>query len=231
MTLNMIDEPVSREAATGGVAPVAVASSSMSSDASSKRHAVHWRRLDQPAHEDAVLAPIADGWSLESTVAGTLPDGRAYALSYEVSCAPDWVTRDVSVVGQIGGVTVRVTLVRDPTTGRWTRDGAPAPAVDGCLDVDLGFSPGSNTLPIRRLDLAVGAEAVVRAAWLRFPELDLEPLEQIYRRMSNERYLYESDGGRFRAMLDVDRVGLVRRYGEYWIAADHRAEEHDGHAG
>jgi hypothetical protein len=189
----------------------------MSSDADSTRHAVHWRRLDHPAHEDAVLAPIAEGWSLASTVAGMLPDGRSYALSYEVTCAPDWVTRDATVVGQIGGVAVRVTLVRDPETGRWARDGAPAPAVDGCLDVDVGFSPGTNTLPIRRLALAVGAEASVRAAWLRFPELDLEPLEQVYRRVDEMRYLYESDGGEFRTTLDVDGAGLVRRYGEYWI--------------
>lgn len=90
----------------------------MSSNAGSTRHAVHWRRLDHPAYEEAILAPIADGWSLTSTVSGTLPDGRAYALSYEISCAPDWVTRDASIVGQIGGVAVRVTLVRDPETGR-----------------------------------------------------------------------------------------------------------------
>ena len=145
-------------------------------------------------------------------------------------CAPDWVTRDASVVGHIGSAAVRVTLVRDAASGRWTRDGAPAPAVDGCLDVDLGFSPGTNTLPIRRLALAVGAEAPVRAAWLSFPELSFEPLEQVYRRVAQERYEYESDSGRFRATLDLDRAGLMRRYGEFWIAEVHPAE-HDGNAG
>ena len=109
-------------------------------------------------------------------------------------------------------------LERDPATGRWTRDGAPAPQVAGCLDVDLGFSPVTNTLPIRRLALAVGAAAPVRAAWLRFPGLELEPLEQVYRRLAPARYAYESAAGRFRAELEVDGDGLVTRYGDYWAA-------------
>ena len=94
----------------------------------------------------------------------------------------------------------------------------PQPQVRGCIDVDLGFSPVTNTLPIRRLALPVGGEAAVRAAWLRFPELEFVPLEQVYRRLAAERYLYESAGGRFRAELEVDAWGLVTRYGDYWLA-------------
>jgi hypothetical protein len=41
-------------------------------------------------------------------------------------------------------------------------------AGEGCLDIDLGFSPSTNLLPIRRLTLAVGEAATVRAAWLPF---------------------------------------------------------------
>lgn len=58
----------------------------------------------------------------------------------------------------------------------------------------------------------------MRAAWLSFPELELEPLEQVYRRVDEQRYEYESDGGRFRATLELDRAAMVRRYGELWIA-------------
>jgi hypothetical protein len=86
------------------------------------------------------------------------------------------------------------------------------------VDVDLGFTPSTNLLPIRRLSLAVGAEASIRAAWLRFPGLELEPLEQVYRRESEHRYRYESGGGRFAAELEVDEFGLVARYGDYWVA-------------
>jgi uncharacterized protein len=58
----------------------------------------------------------------------------------------------------------------------------------------------------------------VRAAWLRFPSFELLPLDQEYRRDDERRYVYESAGGRFRAVLEVDDAGLVTRYGDYWIA-------------
>jgi hypothetical protein len=182
-------------------------------------HAIHWRRLDHPAEEDAVVERAAEGgWLLHGAVTGTLEDGRDYALRYEVACAPDWVTRSATVAGHVGGEPAHVALTRDGATGRWTRDGTPVASLDGCLDVDLGFSPSTNMLPIRRLGLPVGGEAAVRAAGVRFPELVIEPLEQRYENLGDGRYAYESGAGRFRATLDVDALGVVRRYGEYWVA-------------
>ena len=91
-------------------------------------------------------------------------------------------------------------------------NGAVVPAVEGAIDFDLNFSPSTNLLPIRRLTLAVGQEGVVRAVWLRFPGFELEPLEQVYRRLSESTYRYESAGGRFVAELSVDALGFVARY-------------------
>jgi hypothetical protein len=88
--------------------------------------------------------------------------------------------------------------------------------VAGCIDLDLGFSPSTNLLPIRRLGLAVGQEAEVKAAWLRFPGLPLEPLEQLYRRIDVTTYRYESAGGSFVTELQVNAQGLVTRYPNFW---------------
>jgi hypothetical protein len=102
--------------------------------------------------------------------------------------------------------------------GEWTLGGAPARSLDGCDDIDLGFSPATNLLPIRRLGLNVGASAVVRAAWVRFPELATEVLEQVYTRLSRDHYLYESAGGAFRRELTVDEAGFVLDYPDLWRA-------------
>jgi hypothetical protein len=107
--------------------------------------------------------------------------------------------------------------------GNWTVGGAPAPSLKGCDDIDLGFSPATNLLPIRRLELAVGASAVVRAAWIRFPELTTEVLEQTYTRLNPERYLYESAGGSFRRELIVDVFGFVLDYPDLWRAEARKA--------
>lgn len=149
---------------------------------------------------------------------GTDPERREYELRYAIECTPDWVTRTATVEGHLNRGALRITLARDPCTGAWTRDDVLQPQLDGCLDVDLAFSPVTNTLPIRRLGLHPGGRAQVRAAWLRFPGFELVPLEQEYHCENERRYVYESDGGRFRAVLELDDAGFVARYGDYWIA-------------
>ena len=102
--------------------------------------------------------------------------------------------------------------------GRWRLNGADCPDVTGCIDVDLNFSPSTNLLTIRRLELEVGEEAKVRAAWLRFPSFALEPLEQLYRRIDATTYHYESAGGEFVARLQVNADGFVVNYPNFWRA-------------
>jgi hypothetical protein len=177
---------------------------------------VLWQRLDRPGHEAARLTRDGAVWRLDGSVVLADAD-RACRLEYEIVCDAQWRTRNARVTGWIAGTPVSVQLECDGS-GVWRRDGRPAPGVAGCIDVDLGFTPSTNTLPIRRLTLDVGASAPVRAAWLRFPELTLESLEQVYRRTAERTYRYESAGGQFVAVLEVGAAGLVSRYGDYWRA-------------
>ena len=173
-----------------------------------------WRRLDQPGHDAVRLERPPAGWRLAGT-ALLLEDMRPCRLDYEVLCDETWRTRAARVAGWFGTEAVRVELAADGA-GQWRLNGAPQPQVAGCLDVDLSFTPATNTLPIRRLNLTIGAAAPVAAAWLRFPELALERLEQVYTRTAEREYLYESDGGRFVAPVTVSDAGLITRYGELW---------------
>jgi hypothetical protein len=88
--------------------------------------------------------------------------------------------------------------------------------------VDLEWSPSTNTLPIRRLRLAPGDRATVSAAWVHFPSLELERLDQSYERIAQYRYRYRS--GRFVAEIEVDDESLVLRYGESWKAVARTGE-------
>ena len=80
----------------------------------------------------------------------------------------------------------------------------------GCTDVDLGLSPSTNTLPIRRLNLAIGASHTIQAAWVVFPELSVQKAAQTYTRVDEFTYRYSS--GTFEAELGVDDDGLVTSY-------------------
>jgi hypothetical protein len=171
--------------------------------------AVLWRRLDRPGHEVCRLAEEGPGWLLSGN-AVFAHEGRPCRLDYSVRCNAGWRTASGTVRGFVGDRAVEVDVAC--VAGRWTLNEADCPEAAGCVDLDLNFSPSTNLLPIRRLGLPVGAEARVRAAWLRFPGFTLEPLEQVYRRTAPGVYGYESAGGRFMAELDVDENGFVRRY-------------------
>jgi hypothetical protein len=55
---------------------------------------------------------------------------------------------------------------------------------------------------------------------LRFPSFELEPLAQLYRRVDESTYRYESGGGKFGADLKVDSVGFVTDYPGIWEAEE-----------
>jgi hypothetical protein len=170
-----------------------------------------WRRLDQPGHESCRLLVQHSHWHL-SGAAVFAHDQQPCRLDYSVVCDSGWHTVSARVAAD--------------SARRWRLNEAECPAVAGSIDVDLNFSPSTNLLPIRRLGLAIGQEAKVQAAWLRFPSFALEPLEQRYRRIDDATYRYESAGGKFIAELRVNAAGFVTRYPNVWqveAAADERS--------
>ena len=168
--------------------------------------AVLWRRTDAEGHEAARL----DGHTLIGAAA--MKNGEdVCALAYTIVCDEAWRTRGAQVGGFVGSRAIAIEITA--REGRWTMNGEHIAAVDGCVDVDLNFSPSTNLLPIRRLNLNVGEEATVRAAWLRFPSFTLEPLEQTYRRTGENTYRYQSAS--FTAEIAVNEAGLVIEYGPW----------------
>ena len=181
-----------------------------------KEHSILWRRLDQPGHESARLLFQDSCWQLIGTAVFPY-DQQPCRLDYLVVCDTEWQTLSGRVTGWVGNQLVEVALLVD-STHHWRLNGTECFEVKNCIDLDLNFSPSTNLLPIRRLNLAVGQEAKVNAAWLRFPSFILEPLEQIYRRLDVATYRYESAGGTFVAELEVNAAGFVTRYPNIWEA-------------
>src|SRR5690606_2784207 len=132
---------------------------------------IHWRRLDVFGYEHARIQRVPSGWRLQGKVE-VRESGVSARFNYVVECDPTWFTRSALVDGEVGGELARFALTADGA-GHWTAGDQVLSAVAGALDIDLGFTPATNTLPIRRLALEVGESANVRSAWLRFPELRL----------------------------------------------------------
>lgn len=177
-------------------------------------HAILWRRLDTPGHEACRYFLHDSSWHLVGT-AVFAHNAQPCRLDYVVVCNAAWQTVSGTVRGWIGDETIAIEVAVDATR-RWWLNGTECPAVAGSTDIDLNFSPSTNLLPIRRLDLAIGQEAQVQAAWLRFPSFTLEPLVQCYRRLDAATYRYESAGGMFTTDLQVNAAGFVTLYPRFF---------------
>lgn len=179
-------------------------------------HLILWRWMDRPGHEAARLERIAGDWRLAGTSVFS-HEGAPCRLDYGIVCDAEWRTVRARVDGWVGTRPVACEITAD-ADGRWRLNGQEVPEVAGCVDVDLNFSPSTNLLPIRRLGLHVGEQGAVNAAWLRFPSFALERLEQTYRRTGELAYRYESADGAFARDIEVNEVGLVTRYPDFWEA-------------
>tara|TARA_E500000318_G_scaffold102343_1_gene106570 strand:+ start:3050 stop:3622 length:573 start_codon:yes stop_codon:yes gene_type:complete len=177
-----------------------------------------WKRLDEPGTDLCRILRGADSWHLMGTAAG-LHGGMPLYLDYHVSCDAGWVTRVVCLLGWADGRRVDLTIRRDDD-GAWTCNDQPVPAVLGATDIDLGFTPATNTLAVRRSCLTPGASVESTAAWFDEADWTLKPLRQSYRRVTENQFEYASPANGFKAMLALDEAGLVCDYPGLWTAID-----------
>jgi len=141
--------------------------------------------------------------------------GNAWSIDYEIELDPQWRVRRARVSGR-STEAVRHRLLEADGLGHWLLDGARVPALDGCLDLDLEASAMTNTFPVHRMALPMGRDASAPAAYVRALDLEIERLEQLYRRLPDEGehpcFDYWSPAFDFHARLSYDSAGLVLDY-------------------
>lgn len=171
---------------------------------------VTWRRSDEIATDELCTMTIRDGGlSLIGTVLGADRAGTPLRTEYRILADGSGLTTAAHVRDLQGFSQRTVTLTRDAKS-TWTVDGLPDRELKGCTDVDLGCSPATNTLPIRRLRLGIGVSHTIKVVWVRFPDLVVIPAAQTYTRLDEFTYRYAS--GSFEAEVTVDDADLVTSY-------------------
>jgi uncharacterized protein len=169
-----------------------------------------WRRLDTPGHDACWFVPSNNGWTLRGS-AVFLESGQVCQLRYEVLADPAFQTQEAAVAGWIGETAVDLHVCAIGNRA-WTVNGAEQPQLAGCVDLDLGFTPATNFLPVRRLALRVGEEAQAPAAYLAFPQLKFEVLPQRYKRISDTEYEYQAPSAGYIGMLEFSAHGVIVSY-------------------
>jgi hypothetical protein len=177
-----------------------------------------WRRLDVPGHDACRLGATPGGWRLDGSTVFRHERGPA-RISYVVECDHAWQARLGIVRGVIGDQDWDLHIERSPA-GQWALNGQTIQGVEGCNDLDLGFTPSTNYLQLRRVQLEIGAAADVPVAWLDLPDATLRLLPQRYERRSANSYWYESPSTGYAEMLELAESGFARLYPQGWLMED-----------
>lgn len=178
-----------------------------------------WQRLDAPGHDACRLERFDSGWQLDGAAVFRQADGAIAQLHYRVRCDPAWHTQWGTVRGWVGRQAVDLAVTRD-ARGHWKLDNEVVSDLAHCVDLDLGFTPATNLLPLRRLHLQPGERAAAPAAWLDVAQAELGLLEQHYERHSETGYDYRAERVDYAARLQVTPEGFVRDYPGLWLAVD-----------
>ncbi|HEX6870376.1 MAG TPA: putative glycolipid-binding domain-containing protein [Micromonosporaceae bacterium] len=193
--------------------------------------ALMWRRLDAAGAEQ-VLFSDRTGLHARGTILSSVP--VPFTCRYELFTDESWATTKLEATVEGAGFVRTARLER--AAGRWRVTASEQGDLDASLraagratagmpgtddpsrladasDVDLGYSPLTNTLPIRRLRLREadpGRRHEITVAWLLPPGLQVIESTQTYTVLDRGRVRYTS--GSFSADLTVDDDGFIRHY-------------------
>ena len=155
---------------------------------------IAWAGIRVPRFELAFVDLGGEGLSARGTQLGT-----TYRLAYEVVTDASFVTERFIAECETREGSKRIELRRGSEL---------SPEV---LDVDLGYSPLFNTLPVLRDRLLEGGPTrEYTMAFVDVPALDVSPSQQEYTPVEHGVVRYRA--GTFAADLVFDRDGFVRDY-------------------
>lgn len=176
-------------------------------------HTICWRSTWSP-HQQGLEHVLLTHHAANSIVLGLDESGRAFRLQYALQWNDQWQLRQADLqLLKDDGQHRRLRLHSDGA-GSWEDgDGRPLPDLNGCIDVDIWPTPLTNSFPLWRTPLRIGARRLFRMAWVDGLSLCAQAQAQAYTRLGPERYLFESlDGSGFKADLELDADGIVLDY-------------------
>ncbi len=166
-------------------------------------YTARWQTWEHDHLETVTLRWENEGWTATGEV------GRE-AVTYVIRLSATWQSRQFLLFRDLDEPDL---WIGADGTGRWGEmNGAHRHDLAGCTDIDLACTPFTNSLPIRRLQLAVGAHTDVTAALVDVETLGIEPVHQRYERLSPRRFEHTNLDSGVVTQFDVDEFGLVHDY-------------------
>lgn len=169
-----------------------------------------WAGREYNSLENCLLKNRGDGYEITSSIVGSYQD-RLYRVEYAIYTNGHWQTTFFQLKILLDGKP-QIISYRSDGRGNWEKYGASVPAFDGCTDIDISLTPFTNTLPVRRLQLAIGDRQIIKVLYLDILAGEIKPVQQQYERLSPNSYRYQNVPNDYEAVIEVDDDGLVTDY-------------------
>jgi hypothetical protein len=141
--------------------------------------------------------------------------GKLLNVNYQLDINKQWEIQSVKIDLQ-SDFSFSIYLHKNKEK-QWTNEkGEIISRLNNCTDIDITLTPFTNTLPINRLNLAIGESKEIEVVYFDLPTQNFNPSKQRYTNLGNGIYKYESLASGFTANLKVDSEGIVLNYPGIW---------------
>jgi hypothetical protein len=179
---------------------------------------VMWVSFNQQKFEHLRLVNNKDGILADGMIIH-LNSENSYRIRYRIQCDSGWQVRKVEM-NRLDASDQSLVLHCD-RNGHWMNgQGKAVPTLNGCRDIDIYYSPFTNTLAIRRLGLSQGESADINVAFIAVPGLAVSAVYQRYTYLDTNPegglYRYESLASGFTTEFPVDSDKLLIEYPKFF---------------
>lgn len=152
-------------------------------------------------------------WFQDQSASGTIlrtdERGSPFLVSYRFAWDERFALTEASIETAQGSERRRMELRYEQG---WRDPKGELEGFAGCRDLDLWPTPLTNTFAIRRLNPAARQRQQIDVLWIEAPTLRFRREQQLYTRLDERRYRFESPASAFQAEIEVDPDGLVTLY-------------------
>lgn len=172
-----------------------------------------WRSLDNPGFEHVRVDDSHPGWDVYDSMIIREHDGAVRRGGYTLILDKGFRTLEIRIMAEQEPGSMAALHLLATGDGSWADENERRiPSLDGVIDVDIQWSPLTNTLPVRRLDLRPGEEQDISVAYIELPSLTLRRVRQRYTRIDDHSVQYASETRDFVRELALDDDGFVLDY-------------------
>lgn len=172
-----------------------------------------WQARDSAGFEHVRLDRSHPGWDVFDSMIVREHEGRIVRGGYTLIVDKVFRTLEIRIMAEKEPGRMAALHLLASGDGTWTDvDERRIPALDGAIDVDIAWSPLTNMLPVRRLDLHIGEEREIAVAYIALPSLEVRPMTQRYTRLDASTIRYVSQDGAFTRDIAIDQDGMVVEY-------------------